>query len=131
MEGMKLLWEKLGVWTGVLGWREEWLEKKEGRFSLKPLKGVGVLLSMMKGEGREEHGDEVRMKRFGVVEWGEEGFEFFDAHCYIDRVLRGVKVKGAEELGKRWEILGLVQGEGRINWGYCNEFLLARGMGKY
>ena len=40
------------------------LEKKEGRFSLKPLKGVGVLshwrvlLSMMKGEGREEQGDE-------------------------------------------------------------------------
>ena len=56
LEGMKLLWEKLGVWTGVLGWREEWLrvffesyvgegnlEKKEGRFSLKPLKGVGVV----------------------------------------------------------------------------------------
>ena len=99
------------------------MEKKEGRFSLKPLKGVGVLshwrvlLSMMKGEGREEQGDEVRMKGFGVVEWGEEGFEFFDAHCHIDRVLRGVNVKGAEELGKRWEILGLVQGEGRINWG--------------
>ena len=88
LEGMKLLWEKLGVWAGVLGWREEWLgvffesyvgegnlEKKEGRFSLKPLKGVGVLsnwrvlLSMMKGEGREEQGDEVRMKGFGVVEW--------------------------------------------------------------
>ena len=122
LEGMKLLWEKLGVWTGVLGWREEWLGvffesyvgkgnlEKEGRFSLKPLKGVGVLsywkvlLSMMKGEGREEHGDE------GV--WssgmGEEGLEFFDAHCHIDRVLRGVNVKGAEELGKRWEILGLV-----------------------
>ena len=52
------------------------LEKIEGRFSLKPLKGVGVLshwrvlLSMMKGGGRGEHGDE-------VVEWGEEGFEFF------------------------------------------------------
>ena len=56
LEGMKLLWEKLGVWTGVLGWREEWLrvffesyvgegnlEKKEGSFSLKPLKGVGVV----------------------------------------------------------------------------------------
>ena len=41
--------------VGVFGWREEWLgvffesyvgmgnlEKKEGRFSLKPLKGVGV-----------------------------------------------------------------------------------------
>ena len=40
------------------------LEKNEGRCSLKPLRGVGVLshwrvlLSMMKGEGREEHGDE-------------------------------------------------------------------------
>ena len=86
LEGMKLLWEELGVWTGVLGWREEWLggffesyvgegslEKKEGRFSLKPLKGVGVLshwrvlLSIMKGEGRGEHGDEVRIKGFGVV----------------------------------------------------------------
>ena len=56
LEGMKLLWEELEVWKGVLGWREEWLgvffesyvgegslEKKEGRFSLKPLKGVGVL----------------------------------------------------------------------------------------
>ena len=103
LEGMKRLWEKLGVWAGVLGWREEWLgvffesyvgegnlEKKEERFSLKPLKGVGVLsnwrvlLSMMKGEGREEQGDEVRMKGFGVVEWGEEGFEFFDAHCHIE-----------------------------------------------
>ena len=72
LEGMKLLWEKLVVWTGVVGWREEWLgfffesyvgernlEKKEGRFSLKLLKGVGVLLSMMKGEGRDEQGDEV------------------------------------------------------------------------
>ena len=44
------------------------------------------------------------------MEWGEEGFEFFDAHCHIDRVLRGVNVEGEEELGKRWEILGLVQG---------------------
>ena len=150
LEGLKLLWEKLGVFTGVLGWREEWLgfffvsyvgegslETKEGRFSLKPLKGVGVLshcrvlLSMMKGEGREKHGDEVRMKGFGVVEWGKERFELFDAHCHIDRVLRGVNVKGAEELGKRWEILGLEQGEGRTNWGYCNKFLLARGMGEY
>ena len=72
---------------------------------------------MMNGEGREEHGDEVRMKGLGVVEWGEEGFEFFDAHCHIDRVLRGVNVKGAEELGKRWEILGLVQGGGiYVTW---------------
>ena len=28
------------------------------------------------------------MKGFGVVEWGEEGFKFFDAHCHIDMVLR-------------------------------------------
>ena len=25
LEGLELLWEELGVWTGVLGWREEWL----------------------------------------------------------------------------------------------------------
>ena len=25
LEGMKLLWEELGVWTGVLGWRNKWL----------------------------------------------------------------------------------------------------------
>ena len=78
------------VWTGVLGWRQEWLwvffafyigegsfEKKEGRFGLKALKGVEVLsnwrvlLSMMKGGGRREkgeQGDEVRLKGFGVVE---------------------------------------------------------------
>ena len=42
---------------------------------------------------------------------------FFDAHCHIDRVLRGVNVKGAEELGKRWEILGLVQGGGKDKLG--------------
>ena len=29
----------------------------------------------------------------------------------------GVKVKGAEEMGKRCEILGLVQGEEKTNWG--------------
>ena len=119
-----------------MGWREEWfgvffesyvgdgsLEKKEERFCLKPLKGVGVLshwrglLSIMKGEGRGEHVDEVRMEGFGVVEWGKEGFEFFDAHCHIDWVLRGVKVKGAKELGKRWKILGLVQGGGKDKLG--------------
>ena len=56
---------------------------------------------MMKAEGREEHGDEVKINGFGLGNGGEEGFEFFDAHCHIDRVLRGVNVKGAEELGKR------------------------------
>ena len=39
-----------------------------------------------------------------------------------------MKVKGAEELGKRWEILGLVQGGGKDKLGYCNKFLLARGI---
>ena len=34
---------------------------------------------------------------------GGRGVEFFDAHCYIDRVLRGVKVKGAEELAVCWK----------------------------
>ena len=40
-----------------------------------------------------------------------------------------MNIKGAEELSKRWEIFGLVQG--RTNWGggYCNKFLLARRMG--
>ena len=53
--------------------------EKEERFSLKHLKGVGilsnwrVLFSMMKDEGRGEEGDDVRMKGFGVVEWEEEG----------------------------------------------------------
>ena len=57
------------------------------------------------------------MKGFGEVEWGKEGFELFDAHCHIDRVLRGVKVKGTEVLGKKWEILGLVQGGGKDKLG--------------
>ena len=91
LEVIKLLWEELVVWTVGLRGREEWLGfffesyvgegslEKEGRFSLKPLKGLGVLslwsvfLIMMKGEGRGEQGDEVRMKGFGVVEWGERG----------------------------------------------------------
>ena len=51
------------------------------------------------------------------MEWEEGGFEFFYAHCHIDRVLRGVNVKGAEELGKRWDILGLVQGGGKDKLG--------------
>ena len=50
------------------------LEKQVGRFSLKSLKGVGVLshwrglLSMLKGEGRGEQGDEMRMEGSGVLE---------------------------------------------------------------
>ena len=42
---------------------------------------------------------------------------FFDAHCHIDRVLRGVKVKGVEELGKRWEFLVFVQRGGKDKLG--------------
>ena len=42
-----------------------------------------------------------------------------------------MQVKGAKERGKRLNILGLVQGEGKTNWGDCNKFLLARGMGEY
>ena len=38
-------------------------------------------------------------------------------HCHIDRVLRVMNVRGAEELCKRWEILGLVQGEGKDKLG--------------
>ena len=48
---------------------------------------------MMKGEGRGEHGDE-EVWSGGM---GEEGFEFFDAHCHIDRVL----INGSESQGCR------------------------------
>ena len=62
---------------------------------------------------------------------GEEGFEFLYAHCHIDRVLRGVNVKGAEDWVRGGILWGWCREEGRINWGYCNKFLLARRKGEY
>ena len=58
------------------------------------------------------------------MKWGDEGFDFLNSHCHIDRVLRVMQVKGAEGLRKMWEILGLVQGEGKTSWGYCNKYLV-------
>ena len=59
------------------------LEKQAGRFSLKPLKGVGVLshwrvlFSMMKGDGRGGHGDELRVEGVEALEWGgKRGLNF-------------------------------------------------------
>ena len=75
---------------------------------------------MMKGKGRGEQGDDMRMEVFGVMEWGKEAFEYL-MHiviliglCYEEEVqpyrktdykpiiyIRAIKAKGAEELGKR------------------------------
>ena len=81
-----------------------------------------VLLSMMKGDGKGEQGDDVKMKGGWSSGMGGEGFELFDAHCHIDRVLKGLKSRMQRSWVRSGRLWGWCRGGGKTNGGIVTRF---------